>query len=88
MKYRSRTDIVSSVLRTANGGAQKTKIMYKAFLSYAQLTEYLSMLVQNDLLTYSPRERLFTTTEKGREFLKAYEQMAEVESSTRKVFVQ
>ena len=42
MKYRSRTEIVSMILEAANGGATKTKIMYKAFLSYAQLKEYLS----------------------------------------------
>jgi len=39
MKYRSRTEIVSRILDAANGGATKTKIMYKAFLSYAQLKE-------------------------------------------------
>lgn len=52
MKYRSRTDIVSQVLEAANGGATKTKIMYKAYLSYEQLKEYLMVLVQNDLLEY------------------------------------
>jgi predicted transcriptional regulator len=35
MKYRSRTEIVAMILDAANGGATKTKIMYKAFLSYA-----------------------------------------------------
>jgi predicted transcriptional regulator len=50
MKYRSRTDIVSQILEAANGGATKTKIMYKAYLSYAQLKEYLSVLVENGLL--------------------------------------
>jgi predicted transcriptional regulator len=40
MKYRSRTDIVAMILDAANGGATKTKIMYKAYLSYAQLEEY------------------------------------------------
>ncbi|MGA9172279.1 MAG: winged helix-turn-helix domain-containing protein, partial [Nitrososphaeraceae archaeon] len=40
MKYRSRTDIVGLILEAANGGgATKTRIMYKAFLSYAQLKE-------------------------------------------------
>ena len=37
MKYRSRTEIVSNILEAANGGVTKTKIMYKAFLSYNQL---------------------------------------------------
>ena len=48
MKYRSRTEIVSMILEAANGGATKTRIMYKAFLSYAQLKEYLSVLIENN----------------------------------------
>ena len=40
MKYRSRTDIVHLILEAANGGAAtKSKIMYKAFLSFGQLKE-------------------------------------------------
>ena len=36
MKYRSRTEIVCNILDATNGGgANKTKIMYAAFLSYA-----------------------------------------------------
>jgi Winged helix-turn-helix len=42
MKYRSRTEIVGLILEAANGGAMKIKIMYKAFLSFAQLREYLT----------------------------------------------
>ncbi|HYY71221.1 MAG TPA: winged helix-turn-helix domain-containing protein [Nitrososphaeraceae archaeon] len=34
MEYRSRTEIVSNILNASNGGASKSKIMYKAFLSY------------------------------------------------------
>jgi predicted transcriptional regulator len=50
MKYRSRTDIVSMRLdSSANGGATKTKIMYNAFLSYNQLKEYPSVLIENNL---------------------------------------
>ena len=52
MKYRSRTEIVAMILDAANGGATKTKIMYKAFLSYAQLREYLSVLIENNLIEY------------------------------------
>ena len=47
MKYRSRTEIVSNILNAANGGTTKTKIMYRAFLSYTQLKEYLSVLIEN-----------------------------------------
>ena len=69
MKYRSRTEIVSHILDAANGGATKTKIMYKAFLSYAQLKEYLAILVHNGLLEYKDGEAKFNTTSKGIKFL-------------------
>ena len=55
MKYRSRTEIVSMILDAANGGATKTKIMYSAFLSYSQLKEYLSLLIENNLIDYNGR---------------------------------
>lgn len=56
-KYISRTDIVSQILEAANGGATKTKIMYKAYLSYAELKAYLSVLVENDLLEFEKGSR-------------------------------
>lgn len=38
MRYRSRTDIISEILDAANGGnATKTKIMYRAYLSFRKL---------------------------------------------------
>src|SRR5215216_3224714 len=45
MRYRSRTDIISKILDTANGGgATKTKLMYQAFLSFTQVKTYLQAL--------------------------------------------
>ena len=76
MKYRSRTDIASQMLTAANGGASKTKIMYKAFLSYAQLSEYISVLIANELLEYDQNRQTYKTTEKGLRFLKIYNQIA------------
>src|SRR3569623_1987524 len=78
MKYRSRTDIVGLILEAANGGATKTKIMYKAFLSYAQLKEYLTVLLQNDVLEYEDEMHLFRTTEKGLRLLQMYNQIDEM----------
>ena len=75
MKYRSRTDIVSQILEAANGGATKTKIMYKAYLSYAQLKEYLSVLVENGLLEFEKGTQTYKTTSKGLQFLKTYSQI-------------
>ena len=78
MKYRSRTEIVSSILDAANGRATKTKIMYKAFLSYSQLKEYLSVLIENNLLEYLEGTRTFRTTEKGLNFLKMHNEIGEL----------
>ncbi len=69
MKYRSRTEIASRILESARGGTTKTKIMYKAFLSYAQLKEYLAVLEENGLLAYDKREQIYKTTQKGLHFL-------------------
>ncbi|HKF27367.1 MAG TPA: winged helix-turn-helix domain-containing protein [Nitrososphaera sp.] len=77
MKYRSRTDITAQILEAANGGVTKTKIMYKAFLSYAQLKEYLTVLIENALLEYIEGEQIYRTTEKGNRFLKIYNQIGE-----------
>jgi len=78
MKYRSRTEIVSMILEAANGGATKTKIMYKAFLSYAQLKEYLSVLIENNLLEYLEGVQTYKTTEKGFNFLKMHNEIGEL----------
>ena len=82
VKYRSRTEIVAMILEAANGGATKTKIMYKAFLSYAQLREYLSVLIENNLLEYLDGTQTYKTTEKGLYFLKMHNEMGELLQST------
>ena len=82
MKYRSRTEIVSMILEAANGGATKTKIMYKAFLSYNQLKEYLSVLIENNLLEYIEGTQTYKTTEKGINFLKMNNEIGELLQTT------
>jgi predicted transcriptional regulator len=76
MTHRSRTEIMSQILGIANGGgATKTKIMYQAFLSYAQMKEHLRVLTQNGLLSYDLDTHTFKTTEKGLGFLDTFNQM-------------
>jgi predicted transcriptional regulator len=77
MKYRSRTDIIYQMLQAANGGATKTKIMYKAFLSYAQLKEYLAVMLENGLIRYEPSTQTYNVTEKGLRFAKIADQVGE-----------
>ena len=78
MKYRGRTEILGNILDAANGGATKTKIMYKAFLGYEQLKEYLSLLIANNLLEYLDGTKTFKTTEKGLNFLKMHNEIGEL----------
>ena len=82
MRYRSRTEIVGNILEAANGTATKTKIMYKAFLSYNQLKEYLSILIENNLIEYLDGTQTFRTTEKGLNFLKMHNEIAELFPTT------
>ena len=76
MKYRSRNNIIRDILDAASdGGVTRTKIMYKAYLSFAQLKEYLSVLTDNGLLSYDTHTQTFKITEKGLRLLDAYNQM-------------
>ena len=79
MKHRSRTEIVCNILDAANGGGViKTKIMYTAFLTYVQLNEYLSILVDNNLIEYLDGTQTFKTTEKGLNYLKTHNEIGEL----------
>jgi predicted transcriptional regulator len=77
MTSRSRLEIISQILETANGGVStKIKIMYQANLSYAQLKKYLMVLTERDLLRYDLDTHTFKTTEKGLRFVKIYNRLA------------
>ena len=54
--------------------------MYKAYLSYAQLKEYLSVLLENGLLEYQEGELKYKTTDKGLRFMRTYDEIGEMVS--------
>ncbi|MGI0037370.1 MAG: winged helix-turn-helix domain-containing protein [Nitrososphaera sp.] len=78
MKYRSRTDIAAAILEIALEGAIKTKIMYKAFLSFPQLKEYLGVLLEKGLLEHNAAEQKYRTTDKGKQYLKLYRDVGQM----------
>jgi predicted transcriptional regulator len=79
VKYRSRSDIVGVLLDAANGGgAIKTKLMYNAFISFNQLREHLSLLVENGLIQYEEARHTYRTTEKGMRLLQLQNKIDEV----------
>ena len=82
MKNRDRTEMLAAMLEVAKGKVTKTKIMYIAFLSFGQLNEYLSILIENNLLEYLDGTNKFKTTEKGLFFLKIHNEIGELLQQT------
>jgi predicted transcriptional regulator len=79
MKYRSRADIIALILQASmNGGATKTRLMYRAFLSYAQIQEYLQLLTSKGLIMQEAGTQVFKLTEKGLRFIRSYDQISDV----------
>ena len=78
MKYRSRTDIIAMILQAAINGATKTRIMYGAYLSYAQVKEYLSFLIEKDLIRYEEGSAIYKLTQKGVQLLRVYEDISDM----------
>ena len=75
-------DVMASILRETARPARKTRIMYRCNLSFRQLGAYLKMLVEEGFLKVVPvREskvaEAFQMTEKGRSFLRAYDNLRE-----------
>jgi len=80
-KRRDRHEIVAEILKTAVKGNIKTHIMYKAKLSYSQISEYLPLLVQKGFLENvkvvrsGQRSTVYRTTSKGMEFIENLESL-------------
>ena len=56
--------------------------MYRSFLSYTQLKEYLPVLIENNLIESHDETETFWTTEKGLKFLKTHNEMEELLQTT------
>ncbi len=77
-------DIIAEMLKAASGGKMKTHIMYELKLSYPQLVEYLSILVEKEFLAnktvrQGKRETtVYRTTLKGIDLLGHLESINEL----------
>ncbi|HYT43451.1 MAG TPA: winged helix-turn-helix domain-containing protein [Methylomirabilota bacterium] len=80
MKYRSRSEIVRSILEAANvsGGTSRTRLMYKSYLAFNQLKEYLGSLQENGLIEYEVGKRSYRITQKGMRLLQLQNKMEEI----------
>jgi len=78
-KRRDRLFIIAEILDIAKDGALKTRIMYKANLSFAQLNTYLDLLLNTQLLEINKegRRNIYKTTRKGVEYMYSYKEVIE-----------
>ena len=72
-KYRNRVEIVADILNIVEKGAKKTQIMYKGNLSYKLLRNYLREVIGAGLVCMGERSNIYQLTEKGKLFLKDFE---------------
>ena len=75
---RDRFYIAAEILAIAKDGSLKTRIMYRANLSFTQLNEYLSFLLNRELLKRNTKngKTIYKTTAKGFKFLENYEEIS------------
>jgi len=68
---RNNLDVTADILRTARGGALKTRIVYQANLNFKIVKRYLKFLLEKKFLSFSDRH--YFTTYKGDHYLIKYE---------------
>ena len=79
-RRRDRLYIMAQILEITKDGSLKTQIMYKANLSFSQLKEYLSLLIEMKLLetTVNANKTVYRMTRKGSEYLRNYKQITDL----------
>jgi predicted transcriptional regulator len=76
-KYRSRDEIIHEILSLlADSPQMKTRIMYRAYLSYGQLRFYAGHLIEKGLI--EQRTNMLSLTDKGRAYLLAYQKAQQI----------
>lgn len=75
-RYRSRLEIIATVLSAVSDGAKKTQIMYQANLSYTLLIRYLKDVLEAGLVR-SDSDDFFRLTRKGLAFLTQFKRYHE-----------
>lgn len=72
-------EIMEIILETCQKGALKTHIMYKANLNSRQVAQYVQFLEDKRLIdrhSGTPNRTVWKTTERGKQYMAAYSQLA------------
>jgi predicted transcriptional regulator len=84
MKDRTQEEIsalILEVIANSSNGTTQTIIMYKAYLTFAQLKRFLSSLLEKAIIEYQKEDQLYTITEKGIRLLQVYNQLIQLQTS-------
>ena len=75
-KRRSEIQIISDILCLSKNGAKKTEILYKNNMSFSQLNNYLSVLLDKNIIeeiitqnNNGKYNKIYRTTENGNDLL-------------------
>ena len=76
-KRRDKLGIIAEILDVAREGTLKTQIMYRANLSFVQLTEYLEYMLKTRLIIKLEvnTKDVYLATKKGVEFLQRHSEL-------------
>jgi predicted transcriptional regulator len=71
---------MAEILEVAVDGALKTQVMYRANLSFAQLNEYLKLMLDLKLLEIAKNteKTVYKTTTKGMRYLQSYREIRDL----------
>lgn len=73
---RNNLEVSVAILKAANGGSTKTRIVSKSNLNFEIIKEYLNTLTRGGLLTVDEKGR-YSTTDKGLKFIEDYYNLTE-----------
>src|SRR5579883_3463594 len=76
-------EIIDLILSVCEQGALKTHVMYKCNLNSKQVQQYLDFVLNRGLVVVShdPQDNkrtFYVTTERGRKFMRAYNELADI----------
>ena len=87
---RDRAELFATILEVVNGRKLNgSQIMYKSFVSYAQMKQYVSILIGAGLIKRyqeGNRKRTYGITDKGLRFLQLHNQLGELLLTTTNLF--
>lgn len=76
MARRGRLDIIADILRTANRGSKKTRLVYETNTNFVLMKEYLELLEKRGLIILYDAK--VYSTDAGNEYLLYYDELMQL----------